>query len=164
MVRRSSRAGFLAQRPLGPPRWAAEPLPLGRTRSLNTLARIGPSLRMPAPPLLGLCFGVSQVRHAVSRSIGRSRCAALAQAAPNAARYEVKLITSTSGAHMVASRPLPRWCWARACPANGCRSPGGSATDGFQGLPEGALDVEVWFRCCMAPMAKDGHDPGLFQS
>jgi D-alanine-D-alanine ligase len=118
---------------------------------------------MPTVPrCVGLVFGGASGEHAVSIRSAVTVAGALRGGA-NAERYRLRCFYIDR---------LGRW-WpesvAEAVLATGAEPseaelPGGAdgGRGGFRGLPEGALDVEVWFPVLHGPNGEDGTIQGLF--
>jgi D-alanine-D-alanine ligase len=112
------------------------------------------------PTHLGLVFGGASGEHAVSIRSAATVLAGLGQGA-NAERYRVSCFYID---------PWGRW-WPpavahqvleRGSPATAADLPETSASPGFRGLPEGALEVELWFPVLHGPNGEDGTIQGLF--
>ncbi|MCP9771418.1 D-alanine--D-alanine ligase [Synechococcus sp. Tobar12-5m-g] len=116
---------------------------------------------MPTPPrCLGLVFGGASGEHAVSILSAITVLKAL-QSGANAQRYQVRCFYIDE---------VGRW-WPpavadavlrRGLPATGSELPATPVLAGFQGLPEGANEVEVWFPVLHGPNGEDGTIQGLF--
>jgi D-alanine-D-alanine ligase len=115
---------------------------------------------MPSTPLcVGLVFGGASGEHAVSIRSAATVLGALRDGA-NAGRYRVRCFYIDL---------LGRW-WGEegALPVLAAGVParpealGGSPRPGFQGLPAGALEVEVWLPVLHGPNGEDGTIQGLF--
>lgn len=115
-----------------------------------------------APPstLVGLVFGGASGEHAVSIRSANTVLGGLRSGA-NAQRYAVRCFYIDR---------LGRW-WppavaeavlAEGKPPETADLPAGPTRAGFQGFPEGALDVEVWFPVLHGPNGEDGTIQGLF--
>jgi D-alanine-D-alanine ligase len=115
---------------------------------------------MPSSPLhLGLVFGGASGEHAVSIRSAATVAAGLRSGA-NARRYRLSCFyIDRQGrwwAPAVAEAVL-----RRGVPAEEADLPG-AGPPGFRGLPEGALEVEVWFPVLHGPNGEDGTIQGLF--
>jgi D-alanine-D-alanine ligase len=114
----------------------------------------------PSPTHIGLVFGGDSGEHAVSIRSAVTVVAALRSGA-NAGRYQVSCfyIDRNGGwwPPAVADAVL-----AKGKPAEPADLPGSQARPGFLGLPEGALDVEVWYPVLHGPNGEDGTIQGLF--
>ena len=117
----------------------------------------------PTPLPVGLVFGGASGEHAVSIRSARTVLEALRTGA-NADRYAPRLFyIDRQGrwwAEAIASAVL-----ASELPTELPTGPGDQATPlrpGFQGFPEGALDVEVWLPVLHGPNGEDGTIQGLF--
>ena len=115
------------------------------------------------PTQLGLVFGGASGEHAVSIRSAATVLAGLKGGA-NAGRYRVSCFYIDEQGRWwppaVAQRvlngdPVPELS-AAADPA------GATLPAGFRGLPEGALDMEVWFPVLHGPNGEDGTIQGLF--
>lgn len=115
---------------------------------------------MTSTPLhLGLVFGGASGEHAVSIRSAATVAAGLRSGA-NAGRYRVSCFyidregrwwpPSVGDAVLAAGRPAE----SHELPAAG--------PPGFRGLPDGALDVQVWFPVLHGPNGEDGTVQGLF--
>jgi D-alanine-D-alanine ligase len=109
---------------------------------------------------VGLVFGGASGEHAVSIRSARTVMGGLREGA-NAERYDVRPFYID---------PVGRW-WppavADAVLAEGSAPapdslPAADPRPGFQGFPEGALDVDVWFPVLHGPNGEDGTIQGLF--
>jgi D-alanine-D-alanine ligase len=114
----------------------------------------------PSSTLVGLVFGGASGEHAVSIRSAQTVLAGLRDEA-NAQRYKTLCFYIDR---------LGRW-WppdiAEAVLARGAAPetgdpPSSSARPGFQGFPEGALEVDVWFPVLHGPNGEDGTIQGLF--
>jgi D-alanine-D-alanine ligase len=113
-----------------------------------------------SPTHIGLVFGGDSGEHAVSIRSAVTVVGALRQGA-NAGRYRVSCfyIDRNGGwwPPAVAEAVL-----AKGTPAEAADLPGSPARPGFLGLPEGALEVEVWYPVLHGPNGEDGTIQGLF--
>jgi D-alanine-D-alanine ligase len=114
---------------------------------------------MPPSPLhLGLVFGGASGEHAVSIRSAATVLGGLRSGA-NAGRYRVSCFYIDRQG---------RWCPpAVAEEVLRCGQPpaadaAGQGPPGFRGLPEGALEVELWFPVLHGPNGEDGTIQGLF--
>ena len=109
---------------------------------------------------LGLVFGGVSGEHAVSIRSANTVAAALRSGA-NAQRYEVDCFYIDQWGHWwppaVADAVL-----AKGNPAERSELPAAALRLGFQGFPEGALDVELWVPVLHGPNGEDGTIQGLF--
>ncbi len=112
------------------------------------------------PTHLGLVFGGASGEHEVSIRSAATVLAGLGRGA-NAERYRLSCFYidqrgrwwPPAVAQQVLQRGVPM-------PASDLPDPGGP--DGFRGLPEGALEVELWFPVLHGPNGEDGTIQGLF--
>jgi D-alanine-D-alanine ligase len=113
-----------------------------------------------SPTHIGLVFGGDSGEHAVSIRSAVTVLGALRSGA-NADRYRVSCFyIDRSGGWWppaVAEAVL-----AKGTPAEAADLPGSPARAGFMGLPEGALDVQVWYPVLHGPNGEDGTIQGLF--
>lgn len=109
---------------------------------------------------VGLVFGGASDEHAVSIRSASTVLGGLRRGA-NQERYDVRCFYIDR---------LGRW-WppavaeavlARGTPPEEESGPGTTHRPGFQGFPEGALEVEVWFPVLHGPNGEDGTIQGLF--
>ena len=114
----------------------------------------------PFPTHLGLVFGGVSGEHAVSIRSANTVVAALRSGA-NGARYRVSCFYIDQQGHWwppaVADAVL-----AKGTPATAEDLPAAPLRPGFQGFPEGALDVQVWVPVLHGPNGEDGTIQGLF--
>ena len=114
----------------------------------------------PAPTQLGLVFGGVSGEHAVSIRSANTVAAALRRGA-NAERYRLNCFYIDQWGHWwppaVADTVL-----AKGTPASRADLPAAPLRSGFQGFPEGALDVQVWLPVLHGPNGEDGTIQGLF--
>jgi D-alanine-D-alanine ligase len=114
----------------------------------------------PAPTHLGLVFGGASGEHAVSIRSANTVAAALRRGA-NAERYRLSCFYIDRQGHWwppaVADAVL-----AKGSPASAEDLPAAPLRRGFQGFPEGALDVQVWVPVLHGPNGEDGTIQGLF--
>ncbi len=113
-----------------------------------------------SPTHVGLVFGGDSGEHAVSIRSAVTVVGALRRGA-NAGRYRVSCFYIDR-----------RGCWwppavaeavlERGLPAEAADLPDAPARGGFTGLPEGALEVEVWYPVLHGPNGEDGTIQGLF--
>jgi D-alanine-D-alanine ligase len=112
------------------------------------------------PTRVGLVFGGASGEHAVSILSARTVLRGLRSGA-NAERYRVSCfyIDQRGGwwPEAVAAAVLDR-----GLPAEPGDLPGPPGRGGFQGFPEGALEMEVWFPVLHGPNGEDGTIQGLF--
>jgi D-alanine-D-alanine ligase len=112
----------------------------------------------PSPLHLGLVFGGASGEHAVSIRSAATVLGGLRSGA-NAGRYRVSCFYIDRQG---------RWCPpAVAEEVLRCGQPpaadaAGQGPPGFRGLPEGALEVELWFPVLHGPNGEDGTIQGLF--
>ncbi len=116
---------------------------------------------MTAAPLhLGLVFGGVSGEHAVSIRSAQTVAAALRRGA-NAERYRLRCFYIDRRGHWwppaIAEAVL-----AKGSPAGAADLPGAPERPGFQGFPEGALEVQVWVPVLHGPNGEDGTIQGLF--
>ena len=113
-----------------------------------------------SPTRVGLVFGGASGEHAVSIRSAITVLAGLRSGA-NAERYDVRSFYIDRAGRWwppeVADTVL-----SRGTPPEGESWPGTDLPPGFQGFPEGALDVEVWFPVLHGPNGEDGTIQGLF--
>jgi D-alanine-D-alanine ligase len=114
----------------------------------------------PGSIRVGLVFGGASDEHAVSIRSAITVMGGL-RAGANAERYAVRAFYIDR---------LGRW-WppsvaeavlARGLPPDPGDLPSSSSGAGFQGFPDGALDVDVWFPVLHGPNGEDGTIQGLF--
>ena len=114
----------------------------------------------PAPTHLGLVFGGVSGEHAVSIRSANTVVAALRRGA-NAERYRVSCFYIDTWGHWwppaVADAVL-----AKGTPATAEELPAAPLRPGFQGFPEGALEIDVWVPVLHGPNGEDGTIQGLF--
>jgi D-alanine-D-alanine ligase len=114
----------------------------------------------PSPTHLGLVFGGVSGEHAVSIRSANTVVAALRHGA-NAARYRVSCFYIDQQGHWwppaVADAVL-----AKGTPATAQDLPAAPLRPGFQGFPDGALEVQVWVPVLHGPNGEDGTIQGLF--
>ena len=114
----------------------------------------------PSPTHLGLVFGGVSGEHAVSIRSANTVVTALRRGA-NGARYRVSCFYIDQQGHWwppaVADAVL-----AKGTPATAADLPAAPLRPGFQGFPEGALDVQVWVPVLHGPNGEDGTIQGLF--
>ena len=113
-----------------------------------------------APTHLGLVFGGASGEHAVSIRSANTVAGALRRGA-NAERYRLSCFYIDRQGHWwppaVAEMVL-----AKGSPASAEDLPAAPLRPGFQGFPEGALDVQVWVPVLHGPNGEDGTIQGLF--
>ncbi|MEB3193624.1 MAG: D-alanine--D-alanine ligase family protein [Cyanobacteriota bacterium] len=111
---------------------------------------------VPPPIRVGLVFGGASGEHAVSIRSAATVLGGLRSDA-NQERYDVRCFYIDRAG---------RWCpqaVAEAVLAQGSPPPEEQEQrPGFQGFPEGALEVEVWFPVLHGPNGEDGTIQGLF--
>ena len=109
---------------------------------------------------VGVVFGGASGEHAVSIRSANTVVAALRRGT-NAERYQLSCFYIDRQGRWwppaVAEAVLQR-----GVPAEAADLPGGQGPGGFRGLPEGALEVEVWFPVLHGPNGEDGTIQGLF--
>ncbi len=109
---------------------------------------------------VGVIFGGASGEHAVSIRSANTVVAALRRGT-NAERYRLSCFYIDRQGRWwppaVAEAVLQR-----GVPAEAADLPGGQGPGGFRGLPEGALEVEVWFPVLHGPNGEDGTIQGLF--
>ena len=109
---------------------------------------------------LGLVFGGVSGEHAVSIRSANTVAAALRSGA-NAQRYQVDCFYIDQWGHWwppaVADAVL-----TKGTPAERSELPAAPLRQGFQGFPEGALDMELWVPVLHGPNGEDGTIQGLF--
>ena len=114
----------------------------------------------PSPTHLGLVFGGVSGEHAVSIRSANTVVAALRRGA-NGGRYRVSCFYIDQQGHWwppaVADAVL-----AKGTPATAEDLPAAPLRPGFQGFPDGALDVQVWVPVLHGPNGEDGTVQGLF--
>ena len=112
------------------------------------------------PMQLGLVFGGVSGEHAVSIRSANTVAAALRRGA-NAERYQLSCFYIDQWGHWwppaVANAVL-----AKGTPASREELPAAPLRPGFQGFPEGALDMQVWVPVLHGPNGEDGTIQGLF--
>ena len=112
------------------------------------------------PMQLGLVFGGVSGEHAVSIRSANTVAAALRRGA-NAERYQLSCFYIDQWGHWwppaVADAVL-----AKGTPASREELPAAPLRPGFQGFPEGALDMQVWVPVLHGPNGEDGTIQGLF--
>ena len=112
------------------------------------------------PMQLGLVFGGVSGEHAVSIRSANTVAAALRRG-DNANRYRLSCFYIDQWGHWwppaVADAVL-----AKGTPASLEELPAAPLRPGFQGFPEGALDMEVWVPVLHGPNGEDGTIQGLF--
>ncbi len=112
------------------------------------------------PTQLGLVFGGVSGEHAVSIRSANTVAAALRRGA-NANRYSLRCFYIDQWGHWwppaVANAVL-----SKGTPATRDELPAAPLRSGFQGFPEGALDVQVWLPVLHGPNGEDGTIQGLF--
>jgi D-alanine-D-alanine ligase len=112
------------------------------------------------PTQIGLVFGGVSGEHAVSIRSANTVAAALRRGA-NAQRYRLSCFYIDQWGHWwppaVADAVL-----AKGTPASLEDLPAAPLRPGFQGFPEGALDVQVWVPVLHGPNGEDGTIQGLF--
>ncbi|MCT0198737.1 D-alanine--D-alanine ligase [Synechococcus sp. CS-1325] len=113
-----------------------------------------------APRCLGLVFGGASGEHAVSIRSAMTVAGALRRGA-NLERYRLRCFYIDEQGHWwppaVAEAVL-----LKGLPATAAELPGLPGRAGFQALPEGASEVEVWFPVLHGPNGEDGTIQGLF--
>ena len=113
-----------------------------------------------APRCLGLVFGGASGEHAVSIRSAITVAGALRRGA-NAERYRLCCFYIDEQGHWwppaVAEAVL-----GKGLPATASELPSQPARPGFQALPEGASEVDVWFPVLHGPNGEDGTIQGLF--
>ena len=114
----------------------------------------------PSPTHLGLVFGGVSGEHAVSIRSANTVVSAL-RCGANGTRYRVSCFYIDQQGHWwppaVADAVL-----AKGTPATAEDLPAAPLRPGFQGFPEGALDVQVWVPVLHGPNGEDGTIQGLF--
>jgi D-alanine-D-alanine ligase len=109
---------------------------------------------------VGVIFGGASGEHAVSIRSANTVVAALRRGT-NAERYRLSCFYIDRQGRWwppaVAEAVLQR-----GVPAEAADLPGDQGPGGFRGLPEGALEVEVWFPVLHGPNGEDGTIQGLF--
>lgn len=109
---------------------------------------------------VGLVFGGASGEHAVSIRSAQTVLGGL-RAEANASRYDVRCFYIDPAGRWwppaVAETVLSRGTPPEADSLSAAKRPAG-----FQGFPEGALDVEVWFPVLHGPNGEDGTIQGLF--
>jgi D-alanine-D-alanine ligase len=109
---------------------------------------------------VGVIFGGASGEHAVSIRSANTVVAALRRGA-NAERYRLSCFYIDRQGRWwppaVAEAVLQR-----GVPAEATDLPGDQGPGGFRGLPEGALEVQVWFPVLHGPNGEDGTIQGLF--
>jgi len=112
------------------------------------------------PTQLGLVFGGVSGEHAVSIRSAITVASALRRGA-NASRYQLNCFYIDQWGHWwppaVAEAVL-----AKGTPASRAELPAAPLRPGFQGFPEGAIDVQVWLPVLHGPNGEDGTIQGLF--
>ena len=112
------------------------------------------------PTQLGLVFGGVSGEHAVSIRSANTVASALRRGA-NARRYKLNCFYIDQWGHWwppsVAEAVL-----AKGTPACRAELPAAPLRPGFQGFPEGAMDVQVWVPVLHGPNGEDGTIQGLF--
>lgn len=112
------------------------------------------------PTQLGLVFGGVSGEHAVSIRSANTVASALRRGA-NASRYTLNCFYIDQWGHWwppaVAEAVL-----AKGTPASRAELPAAPLRPGFQGFPEGAMDVQVWLPVLHGPNGEDGTIQGLF--
>jgi D-alanine-D-alanine ligase len=112
------------------------------------------------PTQLGLVFGGVSGEHAVSIRSANTVASALRRGA-NASRYQLSCFYIDQWGHWwppaVAEAVL-----AKGTPASRAELPAAPLRPGFQGFPEGAMDVQVWLPVLHGPNGEDGTIQGLF--
>lgn len=112
------------------------------------------------PMQLGLVFGGVSGEHAVSIRSANTVASALRSGA-NASRYTLSCFYIDQWGHWwppaVAEAVL-----AKGTPASRAELPAAPLRPGFQGFPEGAMDVQVWLPVLHGPNGEDGTIQGLF--
>jgi D-alanine-D-alanine ligase len=113
-----------------------------------------------APVQIGLVFGGVSGEHAVSIRSANTVAAALRRGS-NASRYTVHCFYIDQWGHwwppVVADAVL-----ANGTPAERNELPAAPLRHGFQGFPEGALNMQVWVPVLHGPNGEDGTIQGLF--
>jgi D-alanine-D-alanine ligase len=112
------------------------------------------------PTQLGLVFGGVSGEHAVSIRSANTVAAALRRGA-NAQRYRLHCFYIDRWGHWWPSAVADA-VLAKGTPANRDELPAAPLRPGFQGFPEGALDIEVWVPVLHGPNGEDGTIQGLF--
>ncbi|MFN7739689.1 MAG: D-alanine--D-alanine ligase family protein [Cyanobacteriota bacterium] len=114
----------------------------------------------PTPLPVGLVFGGASGEHAVSIRSARTVLDALGTGA-NADRYAPRLFyIDRQGRWWPEAVAGP--VLSKGLPAEAADLPSTLPRPGFQGFPEGALDVEVWLPVLHGPKGEDGTIQGLF--
>ncbi|MEB3333474.1 MAG: D-alanine--D-alanine ligase family protein [Cyanobacteriota bacterium] len=114
----------------------------------------------PAPIRVGLVFGGASGEHAVSIRSAITVLAGLRSGA-NGERYDVRAFyIDRQGRWWPPS--VADGVLARGTPADPEAMAEEPPSPGFQGFPEGALEVEVWFPVLHGPNGEDGTIQGLF--
>ena len=112
------------------------------------------------PMQLGLVFGGVSGEHAVSIRSANTVTAALRRGA-NAERYQLSCFYIDQWGHWwppsVANAVL-----TKGTPASREELPAAPLRPGFQGFPEGALNMQVWVPVLHGPNGEDGTIQGLF--
>lgn len=113
-----------------------------------------------SPIHLGLVFGGDSGEHAVSIRSAITVAAALRRGA-NAERYRLSCFYIDQQGHWwppaVADAVL-----AKGLPATAAELPAAPLRRGFQGFPDGALEVQLWLPVLHGPNGEDGTIQGLF--
>ena len=118
------------------------------------------SAPQPGPIRVGLIFGGASGEHAVSiRSAGT--VAAALRSGSNAERYALSCFYIDERGRWWGEE-LAEAVLAQATTATVEQLGSGRDSNGFQGFPEGALAVEVWFPVLHGPNGEDGTIQGLF--
>ena len=109
---------------------------------------------------MGLIFGGASGEHAISIRSAATVATAL-RAEANAARYALSCFYIDQRGrwwgHELADQVL-----AQGTPANAAQLAPGAERSGFQGFPDAALAVQVWFPVLHGPNGEDGTIQGLF--
>jgi D-alanine-D-alanine ligase len=109
---------------------------------------------------VGLIFGGASGEHAISIRSAATVAAAL-RAEANAARYALSCFYIDQRGRWWGPE-LADQVLAQGTPANATQLAPGTERSGFQGFPDAALAVQVWFPVLHGPNGEDGTIQGLF--